>query len=191
MYRAFESNRQLPNKHWCLCVIKRGKTYFNSSILFVYLQSGDRVEVIGYSKSFCLCFSFPHLYKRSHITQTKMAKQKWRPIEGCLGYAIGSHGQVKRLRHLANGKRHKMLSEQIVKPIIDRYGMSTVRIINDQGKQVQLSVQKLVTKYYLKPGCVYYKTSQNPSNNHVDFFVSKDMYDRMKYKPFIFKKIKT
>ena len=47
MYRAFESNRQLTNKHWCLCVIKRGKAYFNSSILFVYLQSGDRLEVIG------------------------------------------------------------------------------------------------------------------------------------------------
>jgi hypothetical protein len=120
-----------------------------------------------------------------------MTKQKWRPIEGCFGYAIGSHGQVKRLRHLAHGKRHKMLPEKIVKPIIDRYGMATVRIINDEGRQVQLSVQKLVIKYFLEPGFVYYKLSSIPYNNHVDGFIKKDMYNKMTYKPFKFKSIKT
>jgi hypothetical protein len=120
-----------------------------------------------------------------------MAKQKFRPIEGCMGYAIGSHGQVKRLRHLANGKYHKMLPEKIVKQIYDRYLKPTVRIINNDGKQVQLSVEKLVIKNFLEPGYSYYKTTFDNRINKVDFYIRVDLYVKMKDKPTVYKIVKS
>jgi hypothetical protein len=119
-----------------------------------------------------------------------MARQKFRPIIGCSHYSIGSNGQVKRLRHKAHGKRYKILPEKIIDQHINRQSVVYVNVTDDNGKIKVFSVQKLVLSTYGKPGVTYYKASDDPFNNRFDVFIEKDMYDRMKYKPFIFKKIK-
>jgi group I intron endonuclease len=117
-------------------------------------------------------------------------RQKFRPIIGCSHYSIGSNGQVKRLRHKAHGKRYKILPEKIIDQHINRQSVVYVNVTDDNGKIKVFSVQKLVLSTYGKPGVTYYKASDDPFNNRFDVFIEKDMYDRMKYKPFIFKKIK-
>ena len=121
----------------------------------------------------------------------KKEKQKWKPIPGCSNYAIGSYGQVKRLRHRARGKNHKILKEQIVKQIYDRYWKPTVRIIGDDGKQHQLSVEKLVITQFLEPGRIYYKTTSDNMVNRIDRYVDAEAYEKMKYKPNRYKIVKT
>lgn len=136
-----------------------------------------------------------------------MPKQKWRPIPGCSNYAIGSHGDVKRLKHKANGKRHKILSEKILELNMNRTKNVYVNIIDDNGKQKVLSVQKLVMDTFLEKGHIYYKVVPEIGyvqkidketkekkivqifNNRIDQFVRKDIYDRMTYKPTIYKTI--
>lgn len=74
-----------------------------------------------------------------------------------------------------------------------------VNLIDDNGKSKIFSVQKLVVGTFLEKGHVYYKTSPDMSyedykqifNNRVDQFVRKDIYERMNYKPTIYKTIKT
>lgn len=120
------------------------------------------------------------------------------PILGCSNYVIGSHGAVKRLKHKANGKRHKILPEKILELNINRSKNTYVNLIDDNGKQKVFSVQKLVVDTFLEKGYIYYKIApdweqikyKQVFNNRVDQFVRKDIYDRMKYKPTIYKTIK-
>lgn len=120
-----------------------------------------------------------------------MTKQRWIPIPGCSNYAIGSHGQVKRLRHRARGKNHKILKEQIVKPVYNMNRKPTVRIIGDDGRQVQLSVEKLVIKNFLVANRIYYKTVKSNEVNRVDCYIDSEVYDKMKYKPITYRTIRT
>jgi len=127
-----------------------------------------------------------------------MANQRWKPIPGCSNYVIGSRGDVKRLKHKANGKRYKILSESLLKFNINRSGVVYVNVIADNGKQRVFSVQKLVMEAFLEKGYTYYKVSPDWSyeknvqvfNNRVDQFIRVDVYDRMTYKPIIFKTIR-
>ncbi len=84
-----------------------------------------------------------------------------------------------------------------------------VNLIDDNGKPKVFSLQKLVMDTFLEKGHVYYKIAPDEQqvivvdkktkekqlvqqfNNRVDQFVRKDIYDRMAYKPQIFKTIKT
>lgn len=128
-----------------------------------------------------------------------MAKQKWKPIPGCSNYVIGSHGVVKRLKHKAQGKRHKILPEKIIQQQINRQKNVYVNVIDDNGKQRVFSVQKLVLNAFFEKGVTYYKivvdffNTDNGTvfNNRIDHFVPSYLYDRMKEKPQIFKTIKT
>lgn len=120
-----------------------------------------------------------------------MTKQRWVPIPGCSNYAIGSYGQVKRLRHRARGKNHKILKEQIVKPVYNMKRKPTVRIIGDDGRQVQLSVEKLVIRHFLMPNRVYYKIVESNEVNRADCYIDSEAYDKMKYKPITYRKIRS
>lgn len=119
-----------------------------------------------------------------------MATQKWMPIDGCSNYRIGSNGDVKRLKHRANGKKHLILKEKIIEKYINRQFVVYVNLINDEGKSKIFSVQKLVINTFIEKGYTYYKTSSDPFNNRVDQFVRSDVYDRMKFKPTIYKTIR-
>ena len=138
-----------------------------------------------------------------------MPKTKWKPIPGCSNYAIGSHGQVKRLRHRSTGKLYRILDEELVKFQMNRSKVVYVKIRKDDGSQKVFSVQKLVMDTFFESGHIYYKIAPESSlvwvkdketkkkeliqifNNRVDQFVRSDIYDRMKMKPTIFKTIKT
>lgn len=119
-----------------------------------------------------------------------MAAQKWMPIDCCNNYRIGSNGMVKRLKHKSNGKRYKILPMMYVEQQMNRSGVVYVKLIDDQGKQKVFSIQKLVMKTFLESGHTYYKTSGDPFSNRVDQFVRSDVYDRMKFKPVIYKTIR-
>lgn len=120
-----------------------------------------------------------------------MTKQKWKTIIGCTNYAIGSHGQVKRLKHRARGKNHKILPEVIMKQIYSMSFKPTVRIVDDDGRQRELSVEKLVITYFLVPNKTYYKIVSSNRINRVDCYIDSDVYERIKYKPVIYKTIKS
>lgn len=128
-----------------------------------------------------------------------MAKQKFRPIKGCSNYVVGSHGIIKRLKHKSRGSRHKILPEKIIQPQLNRQGILYVNLIGDNGKQKVFSVQKLVSETFLDPGQIYYKTApdweivnnEQKFNNRVDQFIPSNLYDRLTYKPVIYKTIKT
>jgi len=138
-----------------------------------------------------------------------MPKTKWIPIPGCSNYVIGSHGQVKRLRHRSTGKLYRILDEELVKFQMNRSKVVYVKIRKDDGSQKVFSVQKLVMDTFFESGHIYYKIAPESSlvwvkdketkkkeliqifNNRVDQFVRSDIYDRMKMKPTIFKTIKT
>jgi hypothetical protein len=138
-----------------------------------------------------------------------MVIQKWMPIRGCSNYRVSNLGKVKRLKHRANGKRHTILKEKIVDIHLNRQGVMYVNLIDDNGKPKVFSLQKLVMDTFLEKGHVYYKIAPDEQqvivvdkktkekqlvqqfNNRVDQFVRKDIYDRMVYKPQIFKTIKT
>lgn len=120
-----------------------------------------------------------------------MARQKFRPIKGCSNYLIGSNGDVKRLKHKANGKRYKILPEKIIDQHINRQKVVYINVTDDNGKIKVFSVQKLVLSTYGIPGTTYHKTVSDLFNNRFDVFVTDDMYQRMKYKPTIYKSIKT
>ena len=141
----------------------------------------------------------PFSLNTKDVKHDQMSKQKWRPIVGCSNYAIGSHGAVKRLRHKANGNRHKILPEKILELNINRTKNVYVNLIDDNGKQKVFSVQKLVMDTFLEKGRTYYKTApdweqinhRQVFNNRVDQFVPKELYDRMTFKPTIYKTIRT
>lgn len=120
-----------------------------------------------------------------------MTKQKWIPITGCSNYAIGSHGQVKRLRHRARGKNFKILKEKIVKQVYNRNLKPTVRIIGDDGRQKELSVEKLILTHFLHPDKTYYKTVASNQINRIDCYIDSDTYENMKYKPVKYKTVRT
>lgn len=67
----------------------------------------------------------------------------------------------------------------------------TVRIIGDDGRQVQLSVEKLVIKHFLVPNRVYYKTVKSNEVNRVDCYIDYEVYDKMKYKPITYRTIRS
>jgi len=120
-----------------------------------------------------------------------MAKQRWKIIPGCSNYAIGSHGQVKRIRHKARGYRYKIMKEQIVKLVYDLNRNPTARIIDDSGKQRQLGVEKLVITQFLLPNKLYYKIVSRNDVTRVDCYLDSELYERMKDKPTIYKTIKS
>lgn len=135
-----------------------------------------------------------------------MVFQKWMPIIGCSNYRVSNLGKVKRLKHRSNGKRHTILKEKIVEIHVNKQGVMYVNLIDDNGKSKIFSVQKLVMNTFLDKGYVYYKIvpdsemvvkkvkgeidTKQQFNNRVDNFVRKDLYDRMNYKPTIYKTIK-
>lgn len=120
------------------------------------------------------------------------------PIDGCSNYRIGSNGDVKRIKHRANGKKYLILKEKIVEKYINNQSVVYVNLINDEGKSKVFSVQKLVMNTFLEKGHTYYKTApewefkkgKQLFNNRVDQFVRSDVYDRMKFKPTIYKTIR-
>ncbi len=120
-----------------------------------------------------------------------MTKQRWIPIPGCSNYAIGSHGQVKRLKHRANGKRHKIMKEQLVKLVYYPSRKPYARIIGDNGRQRELSVEKIFIAQFLKPNTIYYKTIKSNEIHRIDCYIESEVYDKMREKPQIFKTIKT
>lgn len=135
-----------------------------------------------------------------------MVFQKWMPIIGCSNYRVSNLGKVKRLKHRSNGKRHTILKEKIVEIHVNKQGVMYVNLIDDNGKSKIFSLQKLVMDTFLDKGYVYYKIvpdsemvvkkvkgeidTKQQFNNRVDNFVRKDFYDRMNYKPAIYKTIK-
>lgn len=135
-----------------------------------------------------------------------MVFQKWMPIIGCSNYRVSNLGKVKRLKHRSNGKRHTILKEKIVEIHVNKQGVMYVNLIDDNGKSKIFSLQKLVMDTFLDKGYVYYKIvpdsemvvkkvkgeidTKQQFNNRVDNFVRKDLYDRMNYKPAIYKTIK-
>lgn len=127
------------------------------------------------------------------------SRTKWVPINGCSNYLIGSNGQVKRLKHRAIGDKHRILEEMIMENHINRTSVVYVSIKDDFGNRKVFSVQKLVVDTFLEKGRTYYKTApdweqvnhRQVFNNRVDQFVPKELYDRMTYKPTIYKTIKT
>jgi hypothetical protein len=128
-----------------------------------------------------------------------MSKPKWKPIPGCNNYAIGSNGKVKRLKHKSTGNLYRILDEMYVTMQVNRSGVVYVKVRMDSGQQKVFSVQKLVVDAFLEHGCVYYKIApdweeikyKQVFNNKVEHFLRKDIYDRMIYKPQIFKTIRT
>lgn len=114
-----------------------------------------------------------------------MAKQKWMPIKGCSNYLVGSLGEIKRIRHRANGKRHKILKE---KKIITGY---SVYLIGDDGKEKHLSFRKIFIDAFLEKGRTYYKIVPDELVYRVDVFILKETYDRLTYKPTVYKKVRT
>lgn len=135
-----------------------------------------------------------------------MVFQKWMPIIGCSNYRVSNLGKVKRLKHRSNGKRHTILKEKIVEIHVNKQGVMYVNLIDDNGKSKIFSLQKLVMDTFLDKGYIYYKIAPDSEmvvkkvkgeidtkqqfNNRVDNFVRKDLYDRMNYKPAIYKTIK-
>lgn len=67
----------------------------------------------------------------------------------------------------------------------------TVRIIGDDGRQRQLSVEKLVITHFLVPNRVYYKMVKSNEVNRVDCYIDVELYDKMKYKPITYRTIKS
>ena len=120
-----------------------------------------------------------------------MASQKWMPISGCSNYMVSNFGRVKRLRHRSNGKRHTILKEKIIELYINRQAVVYVNLIDDSGRSKIFGVQKLVLGTFGSPGTIYYKTTSDPFNNRMDQFVPSETYDRMTYKPTIYKTIRT
>ena len=84
-----------------------------------------------------------------------------------------------------------------------------VNLIDDNGKSKVFSLQKLIMDTFLEKGHVYYKIAPDESeilvideetkqkvpkqifNNRIDQFVPKELYDRMTFKPTIYKTIRT
>ena len=114
-----------------------------------------------------------------------MARQKWMPIDGCSNYRIGSNGEIKRLRHRANGTKHKFLPEKIMK------ASTYVYLTDDNGTERHLSVQRLFVTAFLDKGKVYYKTDHRLHVNRLDSYIEKSLYERLSEKPQIFKIVKT
>lgn len=127
-----------------------------------------------------------------------MANQKWKPIHGCSNYRIGSNGDVKRLKHRSNGKKHVILKEKIVEKYINKQSVVYVNLINDLGKSKIFSLKKLVVDSFLEKGHTYYKVAPDFQygrygiifNISTKNFVRSDVYDRMKFKPTIYKTIR-
>lgn len=114
-----------------------------------------------------------------------MARKKWIPIKGCSNYLISSNGEIKRIKHRANGKRHKILKEF---KIITGY---SVYLIGDDGKEKHLSYKKIFVDAFLEKGKTYYITIPNRDVYRLDSIIPSDLYDRMTYKPVIYKTIRT
>lgn len=74
---------------------------------------------------------------------------------------------------------------------INRQGVVYVSLTDDNGMVKVFGVQKLVLSTFGKSGTTYYKSSDDPFNNRMDVFIEKDMYDRMRDKPYYFKIIRT
>jgi len=104
---------------------------------------------------------------------------------------VSNFGRVKRLRHRSNGKRHTILKEKIIELYINRQAVVYVNLIDDSGRSKIFGVQKLVLGTFGSPGTIYYKTTSDPFNNRMDQFVPSETYDRMTYKPVIYKTIRT
>lgn len=138
-----------------------------------------------------------------------MSKPKWKLIPGCSNYVVGSNGKVKRLKHRSTGKLYRILDEEFVKFQMNRSGVVYVKVRKDDGSQKVFSVQKLIMDSFFEKNQTYYKIAPEWNmvwvknkkekkkelmqifNNRVDQFVRKDIYDRMTYKPTIYKTIKT
>ena len=136
-------------------------------------------------------FAFPISKNCAQLKLCKLARQKFRPINGCSNYLIGSNGDVKRLKHKANGNRYKILPEKIIDQHINRQSVVYINVTDDNGDIKVFSVQKLVLSTYGIKGTTYHKAVSDPFNNRFDVFVTDEMYQRMNYKPTIFKSIKT
>lgn len=119
-----------------------------------------------------------------------MAKQKWRPIEGCSNYAVGSHGCVKRIKGRRRGEKHCILPERRVEVHMNRTRVVYVKILDDNGKQKVFALQRLVIQTFGTPGVTYYRINPDPFDNRFDHFVREDVYPRMTDQPVIIKKIK-
>lgn len=127
-----------------------------------------------------------------------MAIQKWMPINSCSNYRVSNLGKVKRLKHRSNGKRHTILKEKIVDIHLNKQSVMYVNLIDDNGNPKVFSLQKLVMDTFLEKGYTYYKIVPDITfdgytqrfNNRVDQFVRSDIYDRMKFKPTIYKTIR-
>lgn len=120
------------------------------------------------------------------------------PIDGCSNYRIGSNGDIKRIKYRSTGIKRRVFPMMYVQHQVNRSGVIYVKLINDEGKQKVFSVQKLVMNTFLEKGHTYYKTApewefkkrKQVFNNRVDQFVRSDVYDRMKFKPTIYKTIR-
>lgn len=123
---------------------------------------------------------------------------KWMPIDGCSNYRIGSNGDVKRIKYVSTGTKHRVFDERIMENFVNRNSVVYVSIQNDAGNRKALSVQKLVMNTFLEKGYTYYKIvpdwefkkDKQVFNNRVSQFVRSDVYDRMKFKPTIYKTIR-
>lgn len=138
-----------------------------------------------------------------------MSKPRWKLIPGCSNYAVGSNGKVKRLKHKSTGKLYRILDEEFVKFQMNRSGVVYVKIRTDEGGQKVFSIQKLMMDNFFEKGKIYYKIAPEfdllwvknkrtkerelvqQFNNRVDHFVLKETYDRMTYKPVIYKTVRT
>ena len=153
----------------------------------------DRSEVISRSTRWVFSRFPPSLFSNNvqPLNVRTMAKARWQPIPGCKNYAISSHGKVKRLKHKAHSVKHCILPEKMVELCINSNGTVYVKVLNDDRKQVTISIQKLVLKTFGQSGVTYYKISDDPFNNRIDVFVPSFIYDRLSESPLIHKIIKT
>jgi len=83
------------------------------------------------------------------------------------------------------------MKEQLVKLVYYPSRKPYARIIGDNGRQRELSVEKIFIAQFLKPNTIYYKTIKSNEIHRIDCYIESEVYDKMREKPQIFKTIKT
>lgn len=168
---------------------------------FKDLNSREKYWFDHYCNSGCEMLNSKPIYegiKKEIKTRIKVERIV---VPNCSEYSIYSTGFVVRHSRPLKNPLRPFTGEKYLDFKIDKHNNVCVRMKTDDGIHKDFILDDLIADIFLEKGCTYYKIvpdweskcgwCKKKFNNRVDQFVRKDIYDRMTFKPTIYKTIKT